>query len=263
MQAVKPEPLKETLRESVFLQPFDQILKKIFGIPTMVLIVGDWKTGKTDFALLIAERLLELGIVKKVASNIETADPRIEFISSLDRLRYWLYADKTRKLYILDEAGVHFPRRTPMKEKNVQAIQLLPEISKAHARLIVVTQDPDTVDSQFLNPTWLKALIVKDSLKNARLISDMFETVITLKDIPKTTIKYDPYAIAPFTLHEPLKVPAWVMKDEHYKILWKWAVEHRPLSELGLNPNQINRIVRKFITYVLKEGKGLPLQTTE
>ncbi|MEM5867576.1 MAG: hypothetical protein QXG39_06620, partial [Candidatus Aenigmatarchaeota archaeon] len=102
-----------------FLYPFDQILKRIFSVPTMVLIVGDWKTGKTDFALLIAERLLELEIVKKVASNIETKDPRITFISSLERLKQWLHMDKIRKLYILDEAGVHIPRRTPMKEKNV------------------------------------------------------------------------------------------------------------------------------------------------
>jgi archaellum biogenesis ATPase FlaH len=248
MQAIE----KETLRESAFLQPFDQILKKLFSVPVMVLIVGDWKTGKTDFALLIAERLLELGIVKKVASNIETKDPRIEFISSLERLRYWLYSDKTRKLYVLDEAGVHFPRRTPMKEKNVQAIQLLPEISKAHARLIVVAQDPDTIDSQFLNPTWLKALFVKDSLKFARLISDMFETVITLRDIPPTTIKFDPYAIAPFTLKEPQRIPEWVLRDDQYKLLWGWAIEGKSLRALGVHPMQLNRIVRKFVANILK-----------
>ena len=231
-----------------FLYPFDQILKRIFSIPTMVLIAGDWKTGKTDFALLIAERLLELGIVKKCASNIETKDPRIEFVSSLERLKQWLYIDKARKLYILDEAGVHIPRRTPMKEKNVQAIQLLPEISKAHARLIVVAQDPDGIDSQFLNPVWLKALFVKDSLKNARLISDLFETVVKLNDIPKTTIPFDPYAIAPFALSEPFKVPEWVMKDDNYKLLWEYAVNNKSIDQLKVHPMKMNRLVRHFIT---------------
>jgi hypothetical protein len=244
----------QQVKESAFLQPFDQILKRIFSIPVMALVVGDWKTGKTDFALLIAERLLELGIVKKVASNIETKDPRIEFVSSLEKLKHWLYMDKMRKLYILDEAGVHVPRRTPMKEKNVKAIQLLPEISKAHAKLIIVTQDPDGIDSQFLNPVWLKAMFVKDSLKNARLISDFFETVISIRDIPPTTIKFDPYAIAPFTLTEPLRMPAWILKDEQYKLLWQWAIEGKSFKTLGIHPMQLNRIVRKFIANILKSS---------
>ncbi|MEM3629109.1 MAG: hypothetical protein QXE06_07035 [Candidatus Bathyarchaeia archaeon] len=246
-----------------FLYPFDQILKRIFSVPTMVLIVGDWKTGKTDFALLIAERLLELEIVKKVASNIETKDPRITFISSLERLKQWLHMDKIRKLYILDEAGVHIPRRTPMKEKNVQAIQLLPEISKAHARLIVVAQDPDGIDSQFLNPVWCKAIFVKDSLKNARLISDQFETVIKLNDIPQTTIAFDPYAIAPFTLTEPLRMPTWVLKDEQYKILWQWAIEGKSVKTIGIHAMQLNRILRKFVANILKSSDISRLTRTE
>ncbi len=233
---------------------FDQILKKIFSVPTMVLIAGEWKTGKTDFALLIAERLLDLGIVKKIGSNIETDDPRIEFISSLERLRYWLYADKYRKLYILDEAGVHFPRRTPMKEKNVQAIQLLPEISKAHAKLIIVSQDPDSIDSQLLNPVWLKALIVKDSLKNARLISNFIGDIpIKFRNIPPTTIKFDPYKIAPFVLYEPTKIPEWILKDKDYEILWRWSIENKSHSELGLHPYSLNRIVRRFVKNILTQ----------
>jgi hypothetical protein len=245
----------QQVKESAFLQPFDQILKRIFSIPVMALVVGDWKTGKTDFALLIAERLLELGIVKKVASNIETNDPRIEFVSSLEKLKYWLHMDKIRKLYILDEAGVHVPRRTPMKEKNVKAIQLLPEISKAHAKLIIVTQDPDGIDSQFLNPVWLKAMFVKDSLKNARLISDFFESVITLRDIPPTSIKFDPYAIAPFTLDEPFNVPEWVMKDDSYKLLWEYAVNNKSIDQLKVHPMKMNRLVRQFIRYVLTSNQ--------
>lgn len=238
-----------------FLYPFDQILKRIFSIPTMVLILGDWKTGKTDFALLITERLLELGLIKKAASNIETKDPRITFISSLERLKQWLHMDRLNKLYILDEAGVHIPRRTPMKEKNVQAIQLLPEISKAHAKLIVVTQDPDGIDSQFLNPVWCKAWFVKDSLKKARLISDQFETVIKLNDIPKTSITFDPDLIAPFTLSEPFKIPEWVMKDDNYKLLWEYAVNNKSIDQLKVHPMKINRLVRQFIRQVLTSNQ--------
>jgi hypothetical protein len=227
------------------------MLKRLFGMPTMVLIAGEWKTGKTDFALLIAERLLELGIVRKVASNIETKDSRIDFISSLEKLRYWLHMDRLRKLYILDEAGVHFPRRTPMKEKNVQALQLMPEISKAHAKLIIVTQDPDTIDSQFLNPVFLKGLFVKDSLKNGRLISDLFPEVIKLGDIPPTSIKFDPYRIAPFTLSEPFKVPEWAMSDDNYKLLWEYCVNNKSINALGVHPMKLNRAVRSFIKTVL------------
>jgi len=225
-------------------------------MPVMVLIAGEWKTGKTDFALLIAERLLTLNVVRKVASNIETHDSRIDFINSLEKLRYWLHMDRLRKLYIMDEAGVHFPRRTPMKTKNVQALQLLPEVSKAHAKLIIVTQDPDTIDSQFLNPVFLKGLFVKDSLKFGRLISNIFQEVIKLGDIPPTSIKFDPYKIAPFTLSEPFTVPEWAMKDDNYKLLWEYCVNHKSVKVLGVHPMKLNRAVRSFIKNVLLSNES-------
>ncbi|MGB9693241.1 MAG: hypothetical protein ACPLYF_00190 [Fervidobacterium sp.] len=122
-------------------------------------------------------------------------------------------------------------------------------------RLIVVTQDIYGIDSQFLNPVWLKALFVKDSLKNARLISDMFETVVKLNDIPKTTIPFDPYAIAPFTLSEPFKIPEWIMKDDSYKLLWEYAVNNKSIDQLKVHPMKMNRLVRQFIRHVLTSNQ--------
>lgn len=239
---------------------FDKVLKKIFSMPVMVLIVGDWKTGKTDFSLLLAERLLELGIVKKAASNIETSDPRIEFVSSLEKLKYWLHMDRMHKLYVFDEVGVHLPRRTPMKEKNVQALQLLPEVSKARAKLIIVTQDPDSIDSQLTNPVWCKCLIVKDSLKKVRFISDLFPKVMRFWNVPATSIKFDPYKIAPFTVKEPTRMPDWILKDEQYQLLWKWAVEGQTFKNLGVHPWMLNRLIRKFLKTLLTESTLTPTQ---
>lgn len=234
---------------------FDFCLKKLFDLPSsFVLIFGDWKTGKTDFALLIAERLLELDIVTEVASNIKSPDPRLKFISDLPHLRKWLHGSNTRKLYIFDEAGVHLHKRRSMSAKNVSFMTLLPEISKAHARMIAVTQNPASIDAELLSPVWCKGLIIKENLYKARFISELFPSdkkVYEFYPVPPTTIPFDPYAIAPFQLTAPVDVPDAFLNDEEKKILWEWSVNNLSARRLNLHPMQLNRILRKFVREVL------------
>jgi len=234
---------------------FDFCLKKMFDLPSsMVLIIGDWKTGKTDFALLIAERLLELGIVTKVASNIQTKDPRITFISDLPTLKAWLHADRTRKLYIFDEAGMHLHRRRSMSRKNIAFMTILPEISKAHARMICILQNPESIDKELLSPVWCKGLIIKENKYKAKFISELFppdRKVFEFYPVPKTNIPFDPYAIAPFKLSAPKQIPEFI-KDEELKILWEWSVNNKSIHQLGLHPMQMNRIVKKFVKRILE-----------
>lgn len=233
---------------------FDYCLRKMFDIPSsFVVIIGDWKTGKTDFALLIAERLLELGIISKVASNIETEDSRIIFISDLPTLKAWLHADRTKKLYIFDEAGVHLHRRRSMSRKNVSFVSILPEISKAHARMIAITQNPTSLDAELLSPVWCKGIIIKQNKYRAKIISELFDAdrkVMEFYPVPKTNIPFDPYKIAPFKLTAPTQVPA-SLKDKDMQILWEWGVNNKSAPSLGLHPMQINRIVKKFVREVL------------
>lgn len=237
---------------------FDYVLYRFFyWLPTsFVLIVGDWKTGKTDTALLIAERLLELGFVDKVASNIDCkGDPRVEWIYDLPTLREWLYEDRRRKLYILDEVQEHFHRRRATSKKNVALVTLLPEISKAKAYLIGCTHNPASADNELLSPVWLKGLIQKVSKKFAIVSSEPKilppSGIKRWKNLPRTNIPFDPYDVAPFKLNRPTPIPER-LKDKELQILWEWAVNKKPVRELGLHQMQLNRLVRKFVAQVLQ-----------
>lgn len=244
------------MQKQKIISDFDFCLFKLFDLPSsFVLIIGDWKTGKTDFALLIAERLLELRIVSKVASNIKTWDCPIEFISDLPTLKAWLHADRTRKLYIFDEAGLHLHRRRSMSKKNIGFMTLLPEISKAHARMIGITQNPTSIDKELLSPVWCKGLIFKLSKLKVKMVSELFlpdNAVQEFYPVPKTNIPFDPYAIAPFKLTAPTQVPA-NLKDKDMQILWEWSVNEKSTKKMNIHPMTLNRIVRKFVKEILLE----------
>jgi hypothetical protein len=246
-------------QKQVIDNDFDMCVKAFFDQPaTMILIVGDWKTGKTDFSLLLAERMLKLGIVQKVASNIETkGDNTITFISDLPTLKDWLYGDRTRKLYIFDEAGLHVHRRRSMSAKNIAILTLMPEISKAHARLILILHNLEALDKELTSTVWCKGLIEKDNKYHARFISFTKpllneEFSMEFYPVPRTNIPFDPYAIAPFKLTRPTQIPL-SLKDKELQILWEWSVNNKSVVQLGLHPQQLNRIVRPFVKKVLQE----------
>ena len=222
----------------------------------MVLIGGIWKTGKTDFALYIAETLLKLPsyasgdrtVINQVASNIETYGS-FPMISDMVSLRRWLYERHVKKLFILDEANVHLPSRRAMSGKNVEIVKLLGEVSKAHARMIVIAQELTKIDKEFLNPTWVRGVFIKRSLKKAQLISHLLERQYAFNNIPKTSIPFDPYAVAPFTEKPPGHI---MFKDEDKQKLYEWAYLKQSYKELGFkHPMQFNRWQRKMVRMLL------------
>jgi len=216
-----------------------------------VLIGGIWKTGKTDFALYISEVLLKLGIIREVSSNIYT-EGYYPQITDLVSLREWLYASNRRKLFILDEANVHLPSRRAMSGKNVEIVRLLGEVSKAHARIIIIAQELLRVDKEFLNPTWVRGVFIKKTLKKAHLISDLLPKEFVFKNIPPTTIPFDPYAVAPFT--EKPTTPTLQFKDRQLNLLWDYA-QGMHKSEIERRENihrkQFDRILLRYLQKTL------------
>lgn len=141
------------------------ILHLFFDHPSVILIGGVWKSGKTDFSLYIAETLLKLPlgdgtVISEVASNIDTKGT-FPVISDTVSLRTWLYSNSKRKLYIFDELNEHLAARRAMTGKNVGFISLIPEISKAHARLLMVGHQLLTVDKTFLDDIWCRGIFIK------------------------------------------------------------------------------------------------------
>jgi len=223
------------------------ILRKLFSYPSVVLIGGTWKTGKTDFALKISEDLAKLGLIREVASNIDTSGYYPQ-IADLISLRHWLYASKKKKLYIFDEASEHLPSRRSMSAKNVGFIQIIPEISKAHAKMLVVGHNLEKVDKTLINSVWCRGVFTKSNLKNAQLFSHLFSQPYVFNNIPRTSITFDPYAIAPFTEKPPGNI---YFKDDDLQLLWRWC-NGENYKDLGIAPMTLHRKLKKFIRQTLE-----------
>jgi len=234
------------------MQKFFYCLRRLFSIPSLVLVNGKWRTGKTDMSLLISELLLKMKLVSMVGSNIQIDnDKTYDYITSLTELKYWLHKNRRRKLYILDEANVHLFRRDAMTKKTTTFIKLLGEVSKAHAKIIIIGQEIEEIDSILLNPTWCRGIINKLSKTKAEIKSKLIiPNYIKFTGIPKTRLKFDPDNIAPFT-QQPEEGIKRMFKDEEKRLLWRWSTGES-CEKLGLHPMQLNRKVRKFVKGVLE-----------
>jgi hypothetical protein len=232
------------------------VLHKLFNVPGVVIVEGIGKVGKTDFSLKISKDLIELPrragepnepLIKDVASNIDTKGfyPQI---SDLISIKNWLYSNNHRKLYLFDEANEYLSNLRVMSASNVAFTRLLPQVTKAHARMIVIGHDFGGIDKNVLREAWCKGKFIKTSLKSALLLSNLFSQAIDFHNIEKTSVPFDPYAVAPFT-EKPDGVI--MFKDSDKETLWKW-VNGATIKDLGLHAMQLNRLLRKYVGQTLE-----------
>jgi hypothetical protein len=235
-----------------------------------VLVGGTWKIGKTDMILYISEWLRKLKsyhtssmtnkdgtpydmpLVSEVASNIDTFGT-YPLITDLVSLRQWIYGSKSRKLYIFDEASEHLPNTRGMTSKSVGFKQLIPEISKAHARMAIVGHALLKVDSTLLDETWCKGIFIKKDLKTVEVISHLLPHQYTFRDLERTNIPFDPDLLAPFT-EKP--AGSLVFKEEDKQKLWNWVNGMSP-ETLGMHRMQLNRLVRKYMKIFLERDGNM------
>jgi len=242
----------------------DKILKILFDDPAIILIGSargskTWKTGKTDFALSIAEKLLNLDLVEEIASNIDTFGT-YPYIHDLVSLKYWLEKDKKVKLYILDEANIHLPSRRAMSNKSVEIIQVFPEISKAHARLIIVGQQLSSLDSELKSHRdWVKGAFEKLSLKSVRVKSNLLPKTYIFRNIPKTSIEFDPDVRAPFTLKAEEK---YTFQEQDFQRLEAWS-NGEPWNKNFKHPQEANRFYRKMVKILLSRYSLFTINSVE
>ena len=221
------------------LELWESCLKKLFDLPaSVILITGLWKTGKTDFALLLYEELRRLGIIGKGASNIETKASDMLCIQSMPLLKRWIFGDTISKLFIYDEAIKGTPKRRAMGNLNVAWLQdIIPELSKGRAKLIVVTQEIDLTESVFYHPTFCRGVFRKISKRIVVVRSKLLDGEYSFRDIPRTRIDFDPFHQAPFNLVESLEDQKPLMDfdslEDDMKIAL-WYSEGVPMSQIGL-----------------------------
>ena len=190
---------------TIFNHNFVKVLEKLFGVPAPIIFVtGRMGKGKTDFCLLIGELALQNRWVNHVATNIKVFDDRFVHITSWAELENWLKLDRKKKLYIFDEASSNISRRTPMAQLNRRIVDLAFKLRKYRAHLLLAAVSRGLVDSTFETiPDLVLGEFQKVSRETAILQSDLFDDLIIIRNIPPTTVKFDTYDIAPFSLTPP------------------------------------------------------------
>lgn len=243
---MKPPKHKKTLMY--------RTLKILFENPIVILMLGDWRQGKTDTSLLIAYLAKKWGLIDKIGTNIWTFnDPDVDHIPSLQKLRTWLHFDRLIKLFIFDEGLKHVYRRTAMSKKNVGVIEILAELSKGHGRMIVCSQI-DKIDTDILNPAFTRAVFVKKAKKVMFCKSKHFKPR-TFYNLPKSPIKFDPDKLAPFISTEVSKKTDLEKGSEIYEVA-RFYSKGKSLSwikrEMDLHPEKVKRDIRKALALYLE-----------
>jgi hypothetical protein len=186
-------------------------------------------------------------VITDVATNIDTKGYYQE-VNDLVTLRQWLYSNDHTKLYILDEANEHLAGRRAMSGKNVGFIQLIPEISKAHAKLLIIGHQLLTIDKTLINEVWCRGAFIKLGLKKAYLISSLLPQPYTFDNIPKTSISFDPYVLAPFQESPTGKL---LFKNKDLELMYEWA-NGKTYKDLGIHPQELHRLVVKYVKMFLE-----------
>ena len=239
-----------------FTEDFVNFITYLFSRRTSAfyIIRGRRESGKTDFALLISEVVYYSGVIRNIATNIRIYEApfTIEYITNLMDLEHWCSTLKGKKLYILDEAGKSFRRRTPLSKLNIRLLDKIQILRKYKLSLIFITPHEAFIDSAIWGTDVLDGVFTKsDENPKIALYDDYLESFTkNLYDIPPTTIKFDTWDIAPFT-EKSTKTPKFREKD--LEILWEWS-HGKSYKDFGLHPNSMNRLVRKFVRRVLENG---------
>ncbi len=241
---------------SVFNSKFVKVLEKLFGVPAPIIFVtGRMGRGKTDFCLLIGELALQYGWVKHVATNIKVFDERFLHITSWAELENWLKLDKRKKLYIFDEASSNISRRTPMAQLNRKIIDLAFKLRKYRAHLLLAAVSRGLVDSTFeAIPDLVLGEFQKISRETAILQSDLFDDLIVIRNIPPTTVKFDTYDIAPFSLTPPdegLQFLCCKVAKRYYEL----KNYSKVAQEFGIHRQQVKDLVLKHLQHTFGQVK--------
>jgi hypothetical protein len=218
---------------------WDAALRKLYGGPASVTCVkGEWKTGKTDFALHIVEELKRLGLITQAAGNVmcfKDQDCSIQnnenlvYIDNFAQLETWLFSGY-RKAFLYDEAITSTPSRRAMSEINTHWLKLIPELSKARTHLIVITQEESITEKVFFLPvfhmgTWEKMALSRRNPQFRKLVklkSKLLLRPIKFRNIPRTKIIFDPYRSAVWRM-EPESIENIV--DDDLRIAFDYANE--------------------------------------
>lgn len=220
---------------------FKMIYRKLFFYPAPVfLITGKPDSGKTDFALWLAEKGLDWNFIDLCASNIPVKDNRFVELTSLRSLERWLSLFKQkRKMFILDEADKCMTNLDVVSKLSKQfRVPMAFQIRKFHAKLILIYHRLRDVPELYLDKNVTTAFIHKASKKLAYVRSDLIFSLIgrehlRIRQVPRTKIPFNTYGVGNFTLENKKEME---MLDLWYKSIF--------LRKKGYEEEQIEAILK-------------------
>lgn len=235
----------------------------MFKDPIVILVIGDWRTGKTDVSLLAGHLALKWGLIDKLGANIWTfKNPRVEYIITMQKLKKWLHADKKTKLFIFDEGLAHIPRRTAMSHKNVSMLRLLAELSKGHGRMIFCSQI-EKLDSDILNPAFCRAKWKKLNKKTMIAISK-HHAPRTFRNLPRSPIRFDKDRVAPFIDKKVYKDAELAKGSLTYEVAMLYLGGYsfsQIKKEKNLHQEQVKREIKKALKWYCEHQDDFPEET--
>jgi hypothetical protein len=243
------------------LNPLIKAVSLLLIEPALILVWGEWKTGKTDFALLMSEIAQANEVVDIVKTNI--GQEEYEQIQDYETLKEWLHSEKKTpyegqdhllKLFIYDELNVHTPSRRGLARKNVGLQTILPEVSKAKARMILVCQNPKSIDKFIKDPNWLKGGFRKKSrevLGSLELLAPHISlTPIPFNGVPPSHIEFNPYETAPMRAKRTFE--AKDIMDEEFQKLYLFAKGEMNYLAIKSNPQSWARWRNRHIIRLIE-----------
>lgn len=224
------------------------------------MVSGKWKKGKTDFALRLAKDELKdrLGIIREIGANIKTESEEIRYVDNFTDFELWLFGNKKRKMFLYDEAIKSTPSRRAMSQINTKWLEYVPELSKGRCHLVVITQEEAYTEKLFLHPTFVRAKWIKQDLKTVDLIISGKDQILRFHNIPKTTVKFDPYRIAVWKLS---KTTRRTIEDRDIKIALEyadgestWKLRDKYNVDAKIITRSIRRGVKKLADFVFSHA---------
>jgi len=219
-------------------------------------VLGPNQSGKTDFNLLQMEIIHDLGLGVAFGSNMPLkADFEIDFIEDFQTLKNrckMLNPDPERygiKRYFFlgSEMGTWLPKDQPWE--NIKFIKELQLVRKYGLNFL--GDGIARIDSRVLNEKHFHGYFVKVN-KARPQIAVYYDWVnrikVTLKKIPRTTIKFNTWYPANFFMTPQVPEDAVVLMNEEHKMIAKY-LESSSWKKLGIDTQTGNRAVRKVLKF--------------
>lgn len=216
------------MADSKYCSKYAKILKSIYDTPAGVTIIaGNWKTGKTDFALKLYEDLQVLALIHEAAGNVQIykdkectipSNEKMQFIDNFAMLKAWMFKNLNRKLFVYDEAMKNAPSKKAMTQLNSEWQRIIPELSKGKVHLLAITQEESMTEKIFGHPTFCIARWTKIALsprhpqyrKCVRVSSKGLMRKYEFRNLNRTSLNFNPYRSAEWTM-EPAEIETGVL----------------------------------------------------